>query len=309
MELLLLAVSAVSLTLALVMSLAVARMSRAERTRAAARVAALSAAASEPEREDVETLTRVAVPVPAENVAVRLAEHVGTRSVVAVAAAPRVVAAQASRQAAPWAASPVVPVPSAFRQAAAPIASVAETLPLQTPTDVGDRFLGATADASGGGGRQRSLAIAAVLLFAIVGGGGYWMVFGSRAVAAPAASNAAEQSPLELVSLRHERKGGKLDVTGLIRNPVGAAAMNRLSAVVFLFDPKGGFLSSARADVDYRTLSPGDESPFVISLDAPPNVARYRVSFRTEAGVVPHIDRRGQEPLAAHAVNERPAVR
>ena len=53
MELLLLAVSAVSLMLALVMSLSVVRLSRAERTRAAARVAALSAAAAEPEREDV----------------------------------------------------------------------------------------------------------------------------------------------------------------------------------------------------------------------------------------------------------------
>jgi hypothetical protein len=50
--------------------------------------------------------------------------------------------------------------------------------------------------------------------------------------------------------------------------------------------------------VDFTQLAPGDESPFVIRVDAPTNVARYRVSFRTDAGVVPHVDRRGQEPIA-----------
>ena len=297
MELLLLAVSAVSLTLALVMSLTVARMSRAERARASARVAALSAAASEPEREDRETLTRVAVPVPVASVA----------PAPLAAAAPRAGAAQPTRPSAPWTAAPVVPVPSAFRQANVASARVSEELPLQTPM-VGDRFLGAT-DASESGGRQRGLAIAAAVLFAVVAGGGYWAVFGSRTAAAPVASSTAGQSPLELLSLRHERKGAKLDVTGLIRNPVSAPAVDRLTAVVFLFDKQGGFLSSARADVDYRTIAAGEESPFVISLDAPSSVARYRVSFRTEAGVVPHIDRRGQEPLAANAVNERTTVR
>ena len=44
---------------------------------------------------------------------------------------------------------------------------------------------------------------------------------------------------------------------------------------------------------DFLKLSAGDESPFVVSLDAPPTVARYRVSFRTDNGIVPHIDRRG----------------
>lgn len=294
MELLLLAVSAVSLALALVMGLSVVRLSRAERTRAAARVAALSAAAAAPEREDKETLTRVAVPVPDATVAER----------PAAAAAPRVVAAAQSRPAAPWAAAPVVPVPSAFRSSGLAASARVEELPLQTSTTVGDRFLG-SAGASDSGGRQRGLAIAAVLLFAVVAGGGYWTIFGGRADAAPGAASATGQSPLELVSLRHERKGAKLDVTGLIRNPVSGPAVDRLTAVVFLFDQQGGFLSSARADVDYRTLGPGEETPFVISLEAPSNVARYRVSFRTDAGVVPHIDRRGQEPMAANAVNER----
>jgi hypothetical protein len=307
MELLLLAVAAVSLALALVMSLTVVRMSRAERARAAARVAALSAAAAEPPRE--------AVP-PAAGVSAPVAPIVLRPSAVA-SDTPRAADAGLARTpdgklrpAAPWAS---VRVQSALREASAePIASSvppAEELLLQTPTTtLGDRFLG-TAEASGSGGRQRGLAFAAVLLFAVIAGGGYWTISGSRADASPSAASPAGQSPLELVSLRHERKGAKLDVTGLIRNPVSGLAVERLTAVVFLFDQQGGFLSSARAGVDYRTLSPGEESPFVISLDAPANVARYRVSFRTEAGIVPHIDRRAHEPVAAHVVNDRAVAR
>jgi hypothetical protein len=71
-----------------------------------------------------------------------------------------------------------------------------------------------------------------------------------------------------------------------------------LNAVVFLFDQQGSFVSSARADVDFLRLAPGDESPFVISVEAPGSVARYRVSFRNDRGIVPHVDRRGQEPVA-----------
>jgi hypothetical protein len=71
---------------------------------------------------------------------------------------------------------------------------------------------------------------------------------------------------------------------------------------VFLFDQQGGFVTSSRAEVDFKRLVPGDESPFVIAMDAPTNVARYRVSFRTDAGVVPHVDRRGQDLPAANTV-------
>ena len=69
-----------------------------------------------------------------------------------------------------------------------------------------------------------------------------------------------------------------------------------------LRQPLSGFLASARANVDFLKLSPGDESPFVIDVEAPANVARYRVSFRNDAGIVPHVDRRGQQPLALSTV-------
>jgi hypothetical protein len=42
----------------------------------------------------------------------------------------------------------------------------------------------------------------------------------------------------------------------------------------------------------------------VVAIDAPASVARYRVSFRTDDGVVPHIDRRGDSP--APSAGEQP---
>ena len=59
------------------------------------------------------------------------------------------------------------------------------------------------------------------------------------------------------------------------------------------------FIASSKANVDFLKLGAGDESPFVVSLDAPTPVTRYRVSFRTDDGVMPHIDRRGTTPLAS----------
>jgi hypothetical protein len=147
-------------------------------------------------------------------------------------------------------------------------------------------------------GGQRTLAIVAAILFVTIVIGGYLTVFGGDPPAANAAAGVVAETPLELVSLRHERQRAGLAITGLVRNPVSGAAVERLAAVVFLFDQQGAFVTSARADVDFTKLAPGDESPFVITLNAPSNVARYRVSFRNDAGVVPHVDRRGQEPIA-----------
>lgn len=143
-------------------------------------------------------------------------------------------------------------------------------------------------------------AVAAVVLCAVLA---FWVIGrlvaprvdahgGTGATAAATAGPAA----LELVSLRHLQQDGTLTITGLVRNPYGGAAQERLTAVVFFFDNQGGFLSSTRAPLDFRTLSPGEESPFQLSAPAPPGVARYRVSFRREEGaIVPHVDRRQQE--------------
>jgi hypothetical protein len=54
--------------------------------------------------------------------------------------------------------------------------------------------------------------------------------------------------------------------------------------------------------VDFKRLGAGDESPFVVTMDAPSNVARYRVSFRNESGIVAHVDRRSEQPVATTVV-------
>ncbi len=169
--------------------------------------------------------------------------------------------------------------------------------PLPREVSHASGFLGAgAAPQQDGGGRQRSLAIAAAVLCVGLLGGLAWMMSGPRGTSAAAMG---PNNPLELVSLRHERQNEKLAVSGLVRNPSSALPVERLSAVVFLFDRQGAFVTSARANVDFLKLGAGDESPFVVSLDAPATVTRYRVSFRTDDGVVPHIDRRGATPLAA----------
>ena len=88
-------------------------------------------------------------------------------------------------------------------------------------------------------------------------------------------------------------------MSGLVRNPASGKPIEHLSAVVFLFDRMGTFVTSSRANVDFLKLGAGDESPFVVSLDAPASVTRYRVSFRTDDGIVPHIDRRGASAAPA----------
>lgn len=107
-------------------------------------------------------------------------------------------------------------------------------------------------------------------------------------------------TPLDLVALRHERQGDGLVISGVVRNPHEGATMTGLAAVAFLFDRQGGYLTSGRAVIDFPQLKPGDESPFSITVRSASSVGRYRVSFRTDAGIVPHVDRR-TDPGAAQA--------
>jgi hypothetical protein len=117
---------------------------------------------------------------------------------------------------------------------------------------------------------------------------------------APEGGQAAEASPisLELLSMRHERDGDTLSVSGLVRIPVSGRPLQDVTAVVMTFDRQGGFLASGRSPIDFRRLAPGDESPFLVRLPGARTVGRYRVTFRTEQGVVPHVDRRHEAPAA-----------
>jgi hypothetical protein len=118
----------------------------------------------------------------------------------------------------------------------------------------------------------------------------------NRTETATAATTAT--APLELVSLRHERQGDALVVSGLVRNPHAGRSIAGLSAVAFTFDRQGTFLASGRSMLDFPQLRGGDESPFSITLPQSAGVGRYRVSFRTDEGIVAHVDRRG-EPTGA----------
>jgi hypothetical protein len=122
---------------------------------------------------------------------------------------------------------------------------------------------------------------------------------GNRSPATPSAA-AREQAPLELMSMRHSREGAALTVTGLVRNPAGGAEARRITAVVFAFDRTGGFTASGRAPLDFAVLEPGDESPFVVTIPNVTEVAKYRVSFRTERGMMRHVDRRADQMQLAH---------
>jgi hypothetical protein len=117
---------------------------------------------------------------------------------------------------------------------------------------------------------------------------------------APRTAPPPEGAPLELISMRHDRNRQALTVTGVVRNPRAGAPLPRVTATVFAFERDGSFVASGRSPLDFTTLEPGEESPFVVpvALSESTNVARYRVSFRTEVGTLRHVDRRGDTQFA-----------
>ena len=259
MDMLLLGITVVSLIVAFVMSVTAMRLARDEKKRSTARVAALELGAS--------GASGIEKPVTK----------------------------------APWSAPKIIPTPVVTNVVTAelplnrpasfaPDAPYAPDAPDAPVLSHSSGFLGASEVQLDNGGRQKTLALAAVALFLVLSGGLVWMMSGPRGTTAQAMG---PNAPLELVSLTHQRQDNKLAVSGLVRNPLSGKPLEKLSAVVFLFDRTGTFVTSSRAHVDFLKLGAGDESPFVVSLDAPPTVARYRVSFRTDEGIVPHIDRRG----------------
>ena len=155
--------------------------------------------------------------------------------------------------------------------------------PVSSPT------LFADADTARGGGARWLLAAGAVVVLLALGG---IYLFNRAGTTTAAASQGT--TPIELTSLRHERSGQSLVVTGVVYNPARGRAHEDLVAVVFTFDAEGTYLASGRAGLDFRRLPPGEESPFSITLPEAAGVARYRVSFRTDSAVVPHLDRRSQ---------------
>ena len=301
MDIILLGITIVSLVVALVMSVAAWRLMRDEKQRSAARVAALSVAANEPS-----LVNRPAgfakTPAPSET----LEQYPNEPAVRTVTRAPwtspstaRPAQVAAVSMPAEFSTSPFDSTDSANTKSVSLRTTAEPFRPSELPLNQREivthasGFLGATEVQHDNGGRQKTLAFAAVMLFVVMSGGLVWMMSGPRGTSAAAVG---PNSPLELVSLTHARQNDKLAVSGLVRNPVNGKRIEHLSAVVFLFDRMGTFVTSSRANVDFLNLGAGDESPFVVSLAAPATVSRYRVSFRTDDGIVPHIDRRSASP-------------
>jgi hypothetical protein len=147
---------------------------------------------------------------------------------------------------------------------------------------------------------------ASAVLAVVLGRAGRSSVVEPRSNAAQQASSVGSTAlesatvtpaPLELVALGHERDANSLTVRGVLRNPASGRALSRLTAVVLLFDHEGGFVASGRAAVQAPKLEPGGETTFIITIPGAVDVGRYRVSFRTDDRMVPHVDLRGQVDL------------
>jgi len=173
----------------------------------------------------------------------------------------------------------------------------------QPPASGGDLFAAGPSAAS-----SRSVIVIGVGLFVFATAAVLAVVLsgGSRSRTATASTAPASQNqpmpttaasptssiPLELVALGHQRDGDRLIVRGVIRNPPGGGGTDRLTAVVFLFDRDGGFVTSGRASIEPAVLPPGGESTFLVTVPGAADVSRYRVSFRSDSGIVPHVDKR-----------------
>lgn len=154
-----------------------------------------------------------------------------------------------------------------------------ERQPLFASAATGSRAARRLVPAVGVGAFVVSSVVAALLL---VGGG------------QNAATEDARSTPIDLRSMRHVSENGDFVVTGLVRNPEAAEVREGVSAVVFLFDDRGGFIASAKAPLAFATLGPGEESPFQVKIPKPAGLERYRLSFRLPDGtVLPHVDQRG----------------
>jgi hypothetical protein len=186
------------------------------------------------------------------------------------------------------------------------VGDFAAPLPNEDPVVVrGDLFAEPTREESTGFSRLVAVGLIAVVLF--TGVAAAWMVAGAPEDPTRSA-HATPSEPLELLSLSSARRGAELSVTGLVRNPQAGARLEGVAAVVLFFDAQGGFLTSARTPLGLRVLTPGETSPFELTVTAPEGTSRYRVSFRfDEGGLVSHVDRRPTQ--FQPGAPESPAIR
>jgi hypothetical protein len=280
METILIVVTALALALAAGLAVALVTMLRHERARSDARIEALSALAAETGPMATEPV-RASTHFAAEQVAQ------WREAVEPARPAPRVVAE-----------------PIAIREVTSTVNDEVDDFEIR-PVVAGVADLFAEPERSSPWA-NRLVAIGCLAAIVVAIGIGL-TTFGNStgpasetmASTAPAATATPEVAPLELLSLRHTQEPDRIVITGLVQNPRTAAPIAHVAATVFVFGPDGKFLSSNQAPLDFTTLTPGGESPFVVSVPVAGQVSRYRVGFRTENGqVLPHVDKRGPDALA-----------
>ena len=190
----------------------------------------------------------------------------------------------------PAARSPIVAADDLpLRSTSAPAPAVAQPEPFHgVPELTGSRY-GAVAAIG-------LFAVASVVAIIVWLSAGPPMAPADPSTATHASENTA--APLELTALSHDRDGDRLTVRGIVRNPSSTAALERTEAVVSVFNRDGAFVVSGRAPLRSGALNPRQESMFVVMIGNATDVGRYRISFRSEERVVPHIDRRDRGTVA-----------
>jgi hypothetical protein len=114
-------------------------------------------------------------------------------------------------------------------------------------------------------------------------------------VETPAGTEAIVQAaPLELVALGQEREADRLTVRGVVRNPQSGQEGRDIAVVVFVFGHGGESVATGRAPIAAPVLAPGAESTFLVIVPGVSDVERYRVSFKSDDRVLPHVDRRSK---------------
>jgi hypothetical protein len=271
MEAVLLIVTLLSLTIAICTSVLAWRVMRNERRRSEARIAALTADLAVVEehrtiREDRPQAPAARADLPMADLQVRTTEDLNVRTTEA-----------------DWEAVAGSPIPDD---------AVAAPRGMFAPSERGRSWFRVAAGVS-----------AAALIGAVVIGSlvmtseGTPSISSGRAnepvVAAPATAAAASM-PLELIALGHEREADRLTVRGIVRGSVPGAEKGQLTAVVLLFSREGTFIASGRAEVQPAPADPAAERTFIVTVPSAGDVGRYRVSFRSDEQIVPHVDKRVQ---------------
>ncbi len=148
---------------------------------------------------------------------------------------------------------------------------------------------------------RRLAVIGSIAAVVVAVGFGWSHIRRSSAEPAPTArvQVRAGNAPLELLALRHTQDERKLTVAGLVQNPREGKLLSGVKITLFVFGPGGSFMASGQAALDFTSLAPGEESPFLVQVPVFGDIARYRIGFRGDDDrVLAHVDRRSADSLA-----------